>query len=119
MIENTKANNIIVCDLSVQQIAQSKVKDGKKEKKTKQKKGQNIFTKDLGNLDRFVQFLTYKAKLVGKNVIRTEEKHTTKKCCYCGKIHDMPSWKRVMICDCGSNIDRDQNSSINIMLRFL
>ncbi len=100
-------------------MAQLKVKDGKKEKKTKQKKNQNLSTQCLGNVCRFVQFLTYKAKLVGKNVIRTEEKHTTKKCCYCGKIHDMPSWKRVMICDCGSNIDRDQNSSINIMLRFL
>jgi len=78
MIENTKANNIIVFDLSVQQMAQSKVKDGKKEKKTKQKKGQNIFTKDLGNLDRFVQFLTYKAKLVGKSVIIIDEKQTTR-----------------------------------------
>jgi hypothetical protein len=85
-------------------MAQLKVKDGKKEKKTKQKKNQNFSTQCLGNACRFVQFLTYKAKLVGKNVIRTEEKHTTKKCCYCGKIHDMPSWKRVMICDCGSNI---------------
>jgi putative transposase len=78
MIENTKANNIIVSELSVQQMAQSKVKDGKKEKKTKQKKGQNIFTKDLENLDRFVQFLTYKAKLVGKSVIIIDEKQTTR-----------------------------------------
>ena len=35
------------------------------------------------------------------------------------KIYAMPSWRRVMICDCGNNIDRDRNSSINIMLRFL
>ena len=74
MIENTKVNNLIVFDLSVQQMAQSKVKDGKKEKKTKQKKGQNIFTTDLGNLDRFVQFWTYKAKHVGKSVIIIDEK---------------------------------------------
>ena len=76
-------------------MAQLKVKDGKKEKKTKQKKNQNLSTQCLGNACRFVQFLIYKAKLVGKKVIRTEEKHTTKKCCYCGKIHDMPSWKRL------------------------
>jgi putative transposase len=31
----------------------------------------------------------------------------------------MLSWKRVMICDCVNNIDRDRNSYINIMLRFL
>jgi putative transposase len=48
-----------------------------------------------------------------------KEKHTTKKCCYCGKIHDMPSLESVMICDCDTDNDRDQNSSINIMVRFL
>jgi putative transposase len=44
-------------------MAQLKVKDGKKEKKTKQKKGQNRSTQGLGNVCRFVQFLTYKTKL--------------------------------------------------------
>lgn len=78
-------------------------------------KDQNRFTQGLGNLGRFVQFLTYKAKPVGENVIRIDEKHTIKKCCYCGKSHDMSSWNRVMICDCGNNIDRDLNSSIDIM----
>ena len=119
MVENTKANTIIVGDLSVQQMAQPKIKDGRKEKKTKKKKGQNRSTQSLGNLGRFVQFLTYKAELIGKHVIRIDEKNTTKKCCYCGKKHDMPSWKRVMLCDCGNNIDRDRNSSINIMFRYL
>ncbi|MCX9087394.1 MAG: zinc ribbon domain-containing protein, partial [Candidatus Methanoperedens sp.] len=37
----------------------------------------------------------------------------------CGKKHNMPLWKRTMECDCGNLIDRDRNSSINIMLRFL
>jgi len=63
MIENTKANNIIVFDLSVQQMAQSKVKDGKKEKKTKQKKGQNHSIEALGKVCRFVQFMTDKQNL--------------------------------------------------------
>ncbi len=31
----------------------------------------------------------------------------------------MPLWKRTMSCDCGNVIDRDRNSAINIMLRFL
>ena len=119
MVENTKANTIIVGDLSVQQMAQPKVKNGKKEKKTKQKKGQNRSTQGLGNLGRFVQFLTYKADLIGKRVIRIDEKNTSKKCCYCGKKHDMPTYERVMLCDCGNNIDRDRNSAVNIMLRFL
>lgn len=119
MVENTKANTIIVGDLSVQQMAQPKVKDGVKQKKTKQKKGQNRSTQSLGNLGRFVQFLTYKAELLGKLVIRIDEKNTSKRCCYCGKKHDMPTKERVMLCDCGNNIDRDRNSSVNIMLRYL
>jgi putative transposase len=41
MVANTRANTIIVGDLSVQQMAQPKIKDVKKENKTKQKKGQN------------------------------------------------------------------------------
>ena len=31
----------------------------------------------------------------------------------------MPLWKRTMECDCGNVIDRDRNSAINIMVRFL
>ena len=119
MVENTKANTIIVGDLDVKQMAQPKVKDGKKEKKTKRKRGLNRSTQGLGNLGRFVQFLTYKAELIGKRIIRIDEKNTSKRCCYCGKRHNMPPENRVMLCDCGNNIDRDRNSAVNIMLRFL
>ncbi|AKB73743.1 Transposase [Methanosarcina lacustris Z-7289] len=119
MVENTRANTIIVGDLDVKQMAQPKVKDGKKQKKTKQKKGLNRSTQGLGNLGRFVQFLTYKAEIIGKRIIRIDEKNTSRKCCYCGKKHDMPTWERVMLCDCGNNIDRDRNSAINIMIRYL
>jgi len=31
----------------------------------------------------------------------------------------MQLWMRIMECDCGNSIDRDRNSSVNIMLRFL
>ncbi|WP_232308600.1 RNA-guided endonuclease TnpB family protein [Methanosarcina lacustris] len=119
MVENTRANTIIVGDLDVKQMAQPKVKDGKKQKKTKQKKGLNRSTQGLGNSGRFVQFLTYKAEIIGKRIIRIDEKNTSRKCCYCGKKHDMPTWERVMLCDCGNNIDRDRNSAINIMIRYL
>ncbi len=44
---------------------------------------------------------------------------TSKECYLCKKIHDMPLWKRIMECDCGNKIDRDRNSSINIMIDFL
>jgi putative transposase len=31
----------------------------------------------------------------------------------------MPLYKRIIKCDCGNEIDRDKNSTINIMFRFL
>uniref|UniRef100_UPI0025F4AA5F transposase n=1 Tax=Methanoculleus sp. UBA303 TaxID=1915497 RepID=UPI0025F4AA5F len=60
-----------------------------------------------------------KAALAGKSVIKIDERYTTKTCCVCGAVHDMPLWKRVMNCECGNCIDRDQNSAVNIMVRFL
>ena len=120
MIDNTQANTIIVGDLDVKQMAKLKVKNGKKQKKTKQKRGQNRSTQGLGNMSRFPQLLTYKAELAGKKVIRVDEKYTSKMCCCCGKIHKEQELKdREMICDCGNHIDRDRNSAINIMMRFL
>jgi len=47
------------------------------------------------------------------------EQKTSKMCCVCGKEHDMPIWKRTMVCECGNIIDRDRNSAVNIMCRFL
>jgi putative transposase len=119
MIDNTKANTIIVGDLDVKQMAKLKVKNGKKQRKTKQKRGLNRSTQGLGNMSRFPQLLTYKAELAGKKVIRVDEKYTSKMCCCCGKIHTMELKDREMVCDCGNNIDRDRNSAINIMLRYL
>jgi hypothetical protein len=48
MVYNTKANTIIVGDLDVKQMAKLKVKNGKKQKKTKQKRGINRSTQGLG-----------------------------------------------------------------------
>ena len=119
MVENTKANTIIVGDLDIKQMAQPKIKDGKKQKKTKKARSLNRSTQNQGYLGRFTQFLTYKAELIGKRVIRIDEKDTSKACCCCGKKHNMPTSVRVMSCDCGNVIDRDRNSAINIMERYL
>ena len=40
---------------------------------------------------------------------------TTKPCCECGKLHDMPLHKRRMLCECGNDKDRDHNAAINIL----
>ncbi|MFA5408898.1 MAG: transposase [Bacilli bacterium] len=109
LVENTRANTILVGDLSVKQMPQSK----------QASKGLNRATQNTGSLSRFTGFLTYKATLAGKRVIKVDERDTTKTCCGCGAVHDMPLWKRVMDCDCGNRIDRDRNSAVNIMVRFL
>ena len=113
MVNNTKANTIIVGDLKVKNMAQSKKLKGKK------KKAQNRSTQNQGYLSRFIGFLAYKAELIGKRVIKIDESYTSKMCYICGKIHEMPLWKRNMECDCGNYIDRDRNSAINIMMNFL
>ena len=107
IIDNTRANTIIVGDLNVKGMGKSK------------NKGLNRATQNTGYMARFTKFLTYKAELVGKKVIRIDERNTSKTCCNCGKIHKMRLYDRNMICECGNNLDRDKNSSINIMLRFL
>ncbi|MGB9929754.1 MAG: RNA-guided endonuclease InsQ/TnpB family protein [Methanosarcina sp.] len=113
MVNNTKANTIIVGDLKIKNMAQSKKLRGKK------KKDMNRSTQNQGYLSRFIEFLAYKAELIGKKVIKIDESYTSKTCCVCGKLHDMPLWKRNMECDCGNSIDRDRNSAINIMGNFL
>jgi putative transposase len=114
MVENTKANTIIVGDLDVKKMPKSKKKMHKK-----QKKALNRSTQNNGYLAQFVNILTYKAELVGKKVVKVDESYTSKACCSCGKLHKMPLSQRDMICDCGNYIDRDRNSSINIMSRYL
>lgn len=106
IVENTKANTIIIGDLNVKQMAQGK-------------RHLNRSTQNTGSLARFSGFLTYKAQKVGKKIIRISEYRTSKACCVCGKIHDMKISDRIMKCDCGNELDRDRNSAVNIMVRFL
>jgi len=113
MVENTRANTIIVGDLKVKKMAKSKKLKGKR------KKGLNKSTQNQGFLSRFIGFLTYKAEKVGKKVIKIDESYTSKECYVCKKRHKMPLYQRTMSCDCGNTIDRDRNSAINIMERFL
>lgn len=107
IIDNTRANTIIIGDLNVKNMAKSKIK------------GLNRSIQNTGFLARFTEFLTYKSELKGKKIIKIDEAYTSKTCFICGKIHDIKLYNRKMICECGNNIDRDMNSSINIMLRFL
>ena len=70
-------------------------------------------------MSRFAEFLTYKAKKMGKRVIRIGEEKTTITCCKCGKPSKRAIYERVITCDCGNHIERDLNSAINIIVKFL
>ena len=109
IIDNTKATTIVVGDLAVKEMSQL----------NKYQKGLHKSLQNTGSISRFVGFLTYKATLVGKRIVEISERDTSKRCCCCGRIKDMPLSERVYVCECGNRIDRDKNSAVNIMLRFL
>ncbi len=121
-VQNTKANTIIVGDLSPKQMVKNGKINGKiKGKITKYHKRINRGVHNTGHLKRFVELLTYKAKLQGKRVITIDERNTSKTCSFCrNKKSQMPLYQRIYHCEsCGTVLDRDQNSAINIMKRFL
>lgn len=86
--------------------------------KKSRKKGLNRSVQNNWYISRFYGMMEYKSKLMGKNFVRINEAYTSKACSSCGKIHDMPLWRRMMNCECGNNQDRDINSAINILNRF-
>lgn len=59
--------------------------------------------------------LEYKANWYGKEIITISRWFpSTRMCSGCGQLHDMKLDDRVMQCDCGLTIDRDENAAINI-----
>jgi putative transposase len=118
MVTNTRAHTLVVGDLTVKRMAQ-KWRAPKERRQGKATRTLNHSIQNTGFLGRFVQFLTYKAKNVGKRVIRINEAQTTKTCCVCGTIRDRRLAERVIQCNCGTPFDRDQNAAVNIMVRFL
>jgi len=63
----------------------------------------------FGETRRQFEYKAKKVRIVGRY------EPTTKPCCECGKIHEMPLNKRRMVCDCGNDKDRDHNAAINIL----
>ena len=118
IITNTKANTIIIGDLPVKKMAKRKKGTGSA-KRTKANRTLNHSLQNTGSLGRFAQFLTYKAEKIGKRVIRIDERGTSQKCCICGRRRKRRLYERTITCDCGNLLDRDVNSAINIMERFI
>jgi len=69
------------------------------------------------NYSTFIKYLTYKAKLYGKQVIKVSPKNTSKKCARCGYINKKLFLKdRIFKCPkCRLEIDRDYNAALNIL----
>ena len=62
--------------------------------------------------------LRYKAESAGCEVVFVNPKDTTKTCCICGNMMDMPLSVREYDCPlCGNSIDRDLNAAYNILKR--
>ncbi|MHA1112185.1 MAG: RNA-guided endonuclease InsQ/TnpB family protein [Promethearchaeota archaeon] len=118
IVTNTKANTIVIGDLSPKRMAQKKKGTGNA-RLTKANKTLNYSILSTGALGRFAQFLTYKAEKIGKRVIRIDESFSSQTCCICSKIKKRKLYERNIICDCGNTLDRDINAAINIMERFL
>lgn len=68
----------------------------------------------------FVQMLSYKCQLYGKELVFLDEHNTSKACSGCGQLQSMPLWRRTYSCTkCGLVMDRDENSAVNILQRYL
>ena len=118
IVTHTKANTIIVGDLNVKQMAKKK-KTTKSPRLNKANKTLNHSMQNTGSLSRFIQFLTYKATKIGKKVIQIDESYTTQVCCQCGLRKKRSLAERTIFCQCGNQLDRDLNSAINIMKKYL
>lgn len=103
---------VVIGDLSQRQMVMKEHKDRNKHL------NRSVFN-DWG-LYTFVQMLTYKCPLYGKELVLENERNTSKMCSGCGNLQKMPLWKRTYCCvECGLVMDRDENSAVNILMRFL
>jgi len=103
---------VVVGDLSQRQMVTSQHHE-------KNKACNRAVYNDWG-LYTFIEMLTYKCQLYGKELVILDERNTSKMCSGCKHLQDMPLWKRTYTCPkCGLVMDRDENSAVNILTRYL
>ncbi len=66
---------------------------------------------------KFIKMLEYKAESASVQVIKVDPRGTTQECSNCGKMIKKKLWNREHNCDCRLKINRDYNSSINVLNR--
>ena len=77
--------------------------------------GKQIYDAGWGSFARMIQ---YKAESAGSEAIFVNPKNTTRECCMCGNLQDMPLNERIYGCKaCGNSLDRDINAARNILMR--
>ncbi len=102
---------VVVGDLSQRQMVM------KEHKERNEQLNRAVFN-DWG-LYTFLQMLTYKCLLYGKDLQFLDERNTSKACSGCGHLQAMPLWKRTYCCtECGLVMERDENSAHNILQRY-
>lgn len=105
------ASTVVVGDLSQRQMVMKEHAEGSKH-----------FHRAVYNewgLYTFLEMLTYKCVLYGKELVFLDERNTSKTCSGCGHLQAMPLWKRTYCCTvCGLVMDRDENSAVNILERY-
>jgi putative transposase len=103
---------VVVGDLSQRQMVM-------KEHQERNKHLNRAVYNDWG-LSSFIMMLTYKCQLYGKKLVTLDERNTSKMCSGCKHLQKMPLWKRTYACpECGLMMDRDENSAVNILMRYL
>lgn len=103
---------VVIGDLSQRQMVM-------KEHQGKNRYRNRAIFNDWG-LYAFTEMLKYKCHLYGKELVFLDERNTSKTCSGCGNLQTMPLWKRTYGCmNCGLVMDRDENSAVNILTRFL
>ena len=108
MVERT----VVVGDLSQKQMVM-------KEHRERNKHLNRSVFNDWG-LYMFMQMLVYKCQKNGKDLVIIDERNTSKMCSSCGNLQPMPLHKRTYCCPkCGMVMDRDENSSVNILARYV
>ncbi len=110
---------VVIGDLSQRQMVIKKQEEETPKEREKRQRRNRMVYNDWG-LYSFVQLLTYKCLRFGKELYTIDERDTTRMCHVCKHKQDMPLWKRTYRCEnCGLVMDRDENSAVNIYLRFV